>query len=520
MDMFKPIVINLQWGEPAAPELTKADTPPKTFDVPPNAVWYFNQPVGGKRKPDASVDFPTLRGFSVVYDVARACINFRKGQIKNLDWNIVPRDEKKKPEAFAREIEALEKFFAEPYRGVDFPTFIGRILEDLLVLDAIVLWKDRTYGGELKELIPVDAATIRIMIAEDGSLPEPPNPAYMQVIQGEVYGKYSTEEMIYKLMHARTTTPYGLSPLESLILGVDAAIRSQLANLSLLSEGNMPEGFYALPETWTPEQIKEFQTHFDLMVAGNPRFQSRLKFMPGGKGVGFTATKKAEEMRFLEYEKWLLLKTCALYDVQPSDIGYIEHVNRSEGANQREVGSERGLIPTARFLKQMFDQIIRNDFGLTDVVFQWQGLGQIDERLEIDKNDKLLSRGVITIDEIRVENGREPFNLPATQRPFVVATGGPILVEDIGKEVDEPDEADLDAKDKLEEMVKMQRKALKYHRDGKPFRFTPEYLDEAAAEQLTKAVNAAQTPEEIRTIFKGAIGTLPRRIPRRETRTT
>lgn len=472
----------------------------------PSGSW-VGYPFSGtsRRKEGYSLDFDTLRTFSVTYDVARACINHRKRQINNLEWAILPKDDKANPDKFRRNIDKLTLFFEEPFHNTDFKTFIDKIIEDLLVFDGAVLWKDKTYGDELLGLLNVDASTIKIKVAMDGLLPEPPEMAYQQIIRGEVVGQYTTEELIYKIMNPRTNTPYGLSPLESLIIGVDTALRSQMANNNMISEGTVPEGFFGLPGEWTPDQVKDFQVWFDSMLAGG-RMNSRIKFMPGGKGVGYMPTKKPEDMRFMELEKFLLVKTCAMFDVQPQDIGFTENVNLNSGENQKQISNEKGLIPMANFLKMMFNHIIAKDFGITDLKFEWKGLQAIDDTFELERNKAMLQNGALTIDEWRQAQGLEPFNLETTKTPFILAAGGPVyLGEEIPTEPDNTGQSSTpdDTQEQIEEMVKWETKCINWLKLNKGIPdFKPNKLDKVAVSLITAKLVVAKNKEDIKKVFK------------------
>ena len=321
----------------AVSELAKASGESKVTEVPAQMQIGYQFTGGARRKYGGVIDFDTLRTFSVVYDVARACVNHRKRQINNLEWSIVPKDDEADPKKFQRRIDEVTAFFEEPYANMEFKDWLDKLMEDILVLDAGVLWKEKTYGGKISGLLPVDGATIRLKVTQEATTPLPPDIAYQQIINGQVDGEYTTDEMYYKMMNPRNNTPYGLSPLECLVIGVQAALQSQMMNASLLSEGSVPEGFITLPDTWTPDQIKDYQVWFDTLLAGNFGQNSRIKFLPGGKGMGYYPTKKAEDMRMMEFEKWLLMKTCAMFDVQPSDIGFIDGMGQNLGDNQQEL---------------------------------------------------------------------------------------------------------------------------------------------------------------------------------------
>lgn len=520
-DQFKKLMAPVV--KDAIDQIQKSDQP-KVTEVPTQMTIGYAYTGGARRKPGSLVDFDSLRTFSTVYDVARVCINHRKRQINNLEWAIVPKDDKEKSEKFKKRIDAITAFFEEPAPATDFKTWLDRILEDILVIDAGVVWKDKTFGGELVSLLPVDGATIRLKVEEDGTTPLPPEIAYQQIITGEVYGEWTIDEMYYKIMNPRTSTPYGLSPLECLIIGVDSALRSQMYNSSLLSEGTTPEGFLALPEAWTPDQIKDYQNWFDTLMAGNFNQNSRIKMIPGGRGVGYTATKKPEDMRMLEFEKWLLMKTCAMFDVQPQDIGFVDNVTTTTQDGQQELGNQRGLVPMANYMKAFFTQIIAKDFGSPDLKFEWKGLQVVDTTFELDRAKMMMEHGGMTINEQRISQGMDPIDDPMADKPIIYTASGPILLETLKNELDAdvlpkevvpedgtaPSAVDnsKDNKDKneaqneLEEMERWEKKAVNYFKLGKGLpKFKSEFIDKSAMTLIQARLSVAKSRDEIKVAF-------------------
>ncbi len=440
------------------------------------------------------VDFGTLRALSERYDIARACINRRKRQVEGVDWWIEPVNKSEKADKYKVQIKTITDFLKAPGgRFARFKEFINEIIEDLLVLDAASIWKEKTGAKKIIKLVTVDASTIRLRVMEDGSTPEPPKYAFQQWIKGRKVAEFTVDEMMYLMMNPRSNTPYGMSPMECLILGVDAALRSQLYNLSMLTEGNIPEGFLAVPDTWTPKQIQEFQTYFDSMIAGVPRQQQRIRIIPGGKGVGYTPTKKPEEMRFLEYEKWLLLKTCALFDVPPHDIGFTENLPLATAKVQQEVAMKFGLTPMLETLKEFFNKIIQEDFGLKHLEFIWHSLDKKDELRDAEVFEKLIPLGVVSVDEVRMQNDMEPIGLGH----YVKTPSGPVLVEDLLSPKSEKGN-----ENEIQELDKWKRKALSDIKEKRKFRpFESEIIGIGTKKLIEAQLCFAKTKKEVKKIF-------------------
>lgn len=455
---------------------------------------FSNAYPSGRTKPGSTngIDFATLRRFSVQYDVARAAINRRKRQLNALEWDIVAAESDDKAD-YSALIKPLKKDFKSigGYK-VRFREFIDTLVDDLLVLDAMVLYKRPNMGGGLYALEPVDAATIVLELDDNGGTPMPPDVAYRQIIHGKEVANFTADEMYYEMMNSRTYTPYGLAPLESLILGVTAALKSDIYNVHLLTEGNIPEGFFGVPENWTPDQIKEFQALWDAALAGDTRAMSKLKFVPSGKGAtGYTPAVKPEDMRYKELQEWLMMKTCMLFEIQPNELGFTDTVNKSTGEVQQEIGLNSGLTPLAHFFEEIFTDVIQTDLGYENLKFKYTGLDVTDEKHEAEVASIKIRSGQTTVDEVRRARGEEPLGV---DKPMVDFT--PTFVDK--ESVDAKTQADAEAKAQM-------AAALSDKKEEEPK--TDDKKDEPAVDDTAKSATDThiQLVTELRAFRKYAI---------------
>ena len=403
-----------------------------------------NQGLTNRQKPGGTVPFATLRRFSEVHEVSRMAINYRKRQVNGLKWDIVQEDEEDTVK-YEKQIEEATAFFKTPAPRTKYRNWVNKIVEDLLVLDAVAIEKARTRGGDLLGLIPVDGSTIRLRVDNSGATPEPPEIAYKQVIRGQITAELTADEMIYDMMNPRSNTPYGLAPLESLILTVSSALRSSTYNLAYLTDGNIPEGLFAVPEGWQPAQIKEFQDNWDAMLAGDDAATRKLLFVPGGQGAGYTQTKKPEDMAFKDFNHWLMLVTAAMFEVPPTELGFQPQSGLGgKGVNEEQAksGDRKGLFPIVQFLSEILTDVIQQDLGFTELRFKFQGFDDEYQQAKSDLNKSLIESGQRTINEQRTEDGLDPFDAdeyPLADTPFILA-GSTVVPLTTETEVEEPEE--------------------------------------------------------------------------------
>jgi len=388
--------------------------------------------VNAQTNPDwkvgASIPFAYMRRLSEVYPIARACINSRVRQVTQLEWDITTVDDKKDEKGYESQIKLVKELFKQPVgHKSKFSEMLTTMVNDILTIDAVSFEMRKTRGGNFMNLVPVDPATLVLRVTEFGGIPEPPEPAYEQIIDGQVLARFTTDEMIYESMNSRSYTPYGLSPLESLIIQVESALRGDLYNLDYFRENNVPEGFLTLPESaaTTKDQVEEWQDWFDAILSGDRRMIHRLKILPAGSE--YIQTKKPEDMSFEKFELWLAMLTCAMFEVQPQDIGLTMDVNKATGESQNQIGKEKGLIPLANFLKQIFDEIIQTELGFVELQFQWVNISPVNRKEEIEVAEKEIAMGALSVDEYRMEHGREPLGL----NPYIRTGNQIVMVDDV-----------------------------------------------------------------------------------------
>lgn len=468
-----------------------------------------------QKKQDGRVSFQSLRDFSVLYDVARACINVRKDQVSQLKWNIIPIDEEKAYSEQQR--DELTAFFKKPAgNGRSFKDFVRIIVEDNLVIDGVALVKERTLDGTLHSLVPVEPETIRLRLDESGMLPEPPETAFEQVIQGEVVQTYTTDELIYEISNPRSNSPYGLSPLESLIINMQSSMKAQMYNLKFFTDGTTPPGFLTAPKGWSADQMKEWQEMFDAQMAGNLGRMNRIKMVP--EGSQFTALDQKSEMFFKELEIMTLKKTCALFGVTPTQIGFTDDVNRATAQSQIDVSRSQSLRPMVNFLEEIFNTVIEQDFGYANLRFAFDTERE-DEARMAETFQKLIPIGVVGVDEAREKMNLEPIGvgnyvLNATGLQFIDSETEDRQEESkkLEMEVDEEEEVAEKRdtvvwpyKEAKNELVLWKKRCLRDMKYGKNFKrdFVSDYIDPATKDAVTQELSVLQkaSKEDITTIF-------------------
>ena len=191
----------------------------------------------------------------------RKCIERRKG-ICQLDYQVVVD-----PKAVAREAAAAgqhekdvesamrDKYASDIVRVSDWlqtpdaqndqewPAWTAALMENRLVYDAVAVYPQVSYGGDLLALRVIDGSTVKPLLDEYGARPAPPFPFAQQILYGFPRGEFTatvatddngkvilgadgkpvvpgfaSDELLYERTIYRPKTPYGMSATEIALL--------------------------------------------------------------------------------------------------------------------------------------------------------------------------------------------------------------------------------------------------------------------------------------------------------------
>lgn len=399
----------------------------------------FNYPVGFniRTQPRSTepISFEMLEALANNYDVLRLAIEHRKSEMRGLEYVVQPKPVRgmKRDAAKARaqeldpSIDAAMAFFAKPNQEDFWAVWLGQWLENLFVADAPTIYRRRRRDGGLYGADIVEGSTIRPIIDAYGRVPLPPDAAYGQVLFGQTWGLYTTDDLLYTPYWQRPKSPYGHPPAEWILLAINRALRRQSIDLTTYTEGTMPAAFYRVPEQWSGSQIGELQTLFDGILAGNDTQRSRVRFVPGGAGTGLDQVHPEPKT---EVEEWLLYLTCAAVGVQPTDIGFQPRGSGLGGKGfsdaQQDAKTAVSTKPLAMHVKGVCDEILNDWLGMPELEIVFPELDKSEDIAKRAAADEIyVNIGKVSVDELRERDDQDPIGLGA------YVTGTVTLVDDI-----------------------------------------------------------------------------------------
>jgi SPP1 gp7 family putative phage head morphogenesis protein len=352
------------WFGPGEPmdSIAPKEVQGRRFDFPFSTNY---NPKPRSESNENAIDFYTLRRMADPtlggLDMMRLAIETCKDKMAGQKWEIMGRDGKDGGDAAKR----IKDLLAEPDGIRDFQTWERMILEDHYVLDHPAIYLKPTNKGIFLPT-PIAGETVKPIIWVDGDVPFPPLPAYQRYLKGVAGPKYTLDEMIVRPYNPRPNRIYGMGPVEQCINIINLSLRRMLSQTEYYTDGTIPDGIIELPVGMNPDQVKDFQDNWDIVLSGQTAARRHGRFVPGG--TKYQPTKTEELTGAID--EWLARIICWCFSISPQAL--VKQQNRATAQTAKETSQEEGLEPRKLWFKGLMDTLIRRCYNAPDLQFAWQ----------------------------------------------------------------------------------------------------------------------------------------------------
>lgn len=300
-------------------------------------------------------------------------------------------------------------------RRDDFASFMAKLTRDTLTMDSMPIEtefkRNRSLG--LDGIYAVDGATIRLC-TEDGYEGDDEIFA-LQVVQGRIRSAYTYNDLIYVPRNPCTSIVvggYGVSETELLVRVVTGFLNAFTYNTKFFDSNAIPKGMLHLSGNYDEKDMNAFKRYWNAMVKGinnswalpvmvSKDQESAAKFEKFGVDV--------DEIMFAKWMTFLTSIICALYSIAPDEINFESFTSGTSslsGSDTEEKitnSKDKGLRPLLTYYENLFSDYIVQEFS-PDYVFRFTGLDPED-----DKARQEMRKTVLTVDEVRAQEGYDPW---------------------------------------------------------------------------------------------------------------
>ena len=343
-------------------------------------------------------------------------------------------------------IKYLTNFWCTPDRanGRDWNDWIRESLQDILTLDAWALYPRWNLFGEVSGIEVIDGATIKPVLDDRGSRPLPPAPAYQQILWGfprsdfrstvfNTSGTMTVEELFYFVNNPRSYTPYGKSPVETAGQLIKLFTKRIEWLLNEYTDGSIPvvllEQLLNSEDeilSWTAEQIDQYETILNNDLSGNLKRRHQFNSLPPNTKAVFPPSHESQYRTDLD--EFIVRIACMPFGILPTELGFAPKGGLGGSGVQQgenETSKYNTRLPLLNWLAEKINFISLVLLKMpNELEFKFVNDHAVDEKIVAERQVLQVVNGIKTLDEIRIENGDEPFNRFETMRPTLPVIGG------------------------------------------------------------------------------------------------
>ena len=357
-------------------------------------------------------------------------IRKKKSLFSTGDEKLTNEDKKK----ISKIVDFLEKGgWTDKWDNVDsLQEFVSKIMSDSLTLDQLAFEMVRNRMWELQKFRAVDASLIRFLDSVDqrqregfeqyrfkGHLPR-----YCMVWDEMILHNPITKEPILyypwelgfgirnKTSDVRRNG-YGVSELETLVNIITWILWGFSYNANFFSQGSQPKGFINIKNpNISNSTLQEFRQAWTQTMAGVGN--SHRTPVINGIDLEWVDLQKLSnrDMEFNEWIKFLIIMTCSVYRIDPSELGFnfkeSQQIFGQDGQRERLKHSrEKGLKPLLIFLQGVITKYIVSELD-ENYEFAFTGIEVEDEEAQVKLDSEKLSSGMVSMQDIfKKYNGRD-----------------------------------------------------------------------------------------------------------------
>lgn len=412
----------------------------------------------GYRDPNNGVTFNTLNRMGDIF-IIKAVINTRIEQVQNflkysnddqkpgykIRYKQTPGVEadvntnKEMSKEDMRKVEYIVKFLEDGGENDkwecedNFQEFTRKVLNDSLRLDQLCFEVVRARNFEVKKYRAVDGALIRQLDTNDprysqmfeqfrwhGYLPR-----YAMVWDGQIIRHPVTNEYVafypwelgYGIRNKTSNVlrnGYGCSELETLMEIVTWVLWGMQYNGNFFKQGSQPKGFINVKnQNIDGGTLNEFRQEWKQTMS-TVYNSHKIPVIQGIDLEWIDLQQTNRDMEFTEWIKFLMVLVCAVYRMDPSELGFqfqdAARVWGQEGQRERlDHSKQKGLTPLLIFYQNILNKYIISEIDdRLELVFT--GIEIEDESTQVDLDKKKSEAGFVSLEDMFEKYSGRKFN--------------------------------------------------------------------------------------------------------------
>lgn len=304
----------------------------------------------------------------------------------------------------------------------NFDSFTRKVIADSLTLDKMNYEIIRDRKGNISRICSTDAALTKIVntkeVASTFGKAKMVNgfyPTLCQVLDGRIVADFYPWEMAFTVRNPTTdihANGYGISELEDLIYTITSLLWTEEYNARFFKQGSMPRGILKVSNGVNQSKLNELRQEWMSLVAGVSNAH-RMPILEADKFDWIDLHKSNLDMEFSEWQNYLIKLACAVYKIDPSEVGFPMASSggggsmfESNNAQKIEYSRDKGLKPLVSAYQFSLNKYVVSQY-IEDYELVFVGIDSQTEQQEDERLTKAVST-YMTVNEVRATKDLKP----------------------------------------------------------------------------------------------------------------
>lgn len=306
----------------------------------------------------------------------------------------------------------------------DFPTFLRKLTRDSLIYDQVPIERTWDNGRDtpdsesrLDHVSLMDSTTF-VYLTDENNKRKRTGEVYGQVLDNKVKRKFDTKEMSVFIRNKSTdliSYGYGHSELESALREVFAQENAEQFNDRFFTNGGTVRGILNIKTSSQVSRtaLESFRRTWHSALTGIQGSWS-IPMITADDIKFVNLTPEAQDMQFEKWFNYLINSICAIYCIDPSEIGMTNRggatgsksnsLNESNGKDKISTSKDKGLTPLLSLIANFITTEIIQRYANSNYIFEFVG-GDIENRIKETSLDYQKVQSIMTVNEVRATRG-------------------------------------------------------------------------------------------------------------------
>ena len=365
----------------------------------------------------------------------QAAINFIIDSVATSEWHVV-KDEEMKLNDVEVDNTAATAFFKAKDWEVSFESTLRGLIADILLYDCGVLVKEfpSFCYDENRALVKDNVPPLRLRARDGRSFLRHVTP-YGDIIEYFQYSflrgaegplPFTTDEIIYIQERPSSRSPYGTSKLEVIKDIVDLMMAVKKGHRAEQENGLYPGGVINHASINDVEELRRRSALYESQFKGESNRGRWL--VTGGEVVMTPIATKAGDSSWIAGCEFYQQEILSIFKVPRTILGFTSsETNRATSVSQGTAFKRYGVTTMMTLLENIFTREIVKKYYDDRLVFRFmREVDLTDESIRADIDQKQITSGIRTANELRVRDGFEEIE----EEEIDQETGMPISYED------------------------------------------------------------------------------------------